>query len=290
MKLLPKVGLPADHPYLINKYTQWYYAIIQYAKKRENNTNIYYEKHHIIPDCFFIINRSNGKKPGWISGNSNCPSNIVNLTFKEHFICHWLLTKMILGQPYYQMESTLSVFRRKGVGQSRIISAGQYSRIKNATIIKNMGKNNPSYGKYWWSNGTEEIKTSISPGEEWKRGRAPHLKKIMSKNRCGKTVGDKNSSYGKYWWTNGIDNIKSEKCPDGWYRVIHKNKIWHNKSKKLEIESQECPGKGWVSGKFIDVPHGLVGKKWWHNNRGDRIRSVERPGPEWQLGKFLKLT
>lgn len=39
----------------------------------------YIEKHHIIPKCL---------------GGSNLTENIVSLTAREHFICHWLLTKI----------------------------------------------------------------------------------------------------------------------------------------------------------------------------------------------------
>jgi len=40
----------------------------------------YVEKHHIIPQCL---------------GGSNRKNNLVNLTAREHFICHWLLTKCV---------------------------------------------------------------------------------------------------------------------------------------------------------------------------------------------------
>lgn len=63
--------------YLQNKYTKWYYSIVDCAKNRVNSG--YTERHHIIPRSL---------------GGSNQKSNIVRLTGREHFICHWLLTKM----------------------------------------------------------------------------------------------------------------------------------------------------------------------------------------------------
>jgi hypothetical protein len=42
----------------------------------------YKEKHHVIPKSF---------------GGSNKKENLVELTAREHFICHWLLTKMTAG-------------------------------------------------------------------------------------------------------------------------------------------------------------------------------------------------
>ena len=35
--------------FLQNKYTIWYYNIISRAKSRDKNTNVYFEKHHIVP-------------------------------------------------------------------------------------------------------------------------------------------------------------------------------------------------------------------------------------------------
>ena len=77
MKLLPTVTLPNQHPYLINKYTQWYYDIIENAKKRE--TAGYVEKHHIIPRCM------NG---------TDDQTNLIKVTAREHFMLHMLLIKM----------------------------------------------------------------------------------------------------------------------------------------------------------------------------------------------------
>lgn len=70
-----------------NKYTRFYYQIINSAlndhrvKLSKSSLNyIYYESHHIIPKS--------------LNGN-NKKENLVLLTPREHFICHWLLTKMV---------------------------------------------------------------------------------------------------------------------------------------------------------------------------------------------------
>jgi 5-methylcytosine-specific restriction endonuclease McrA len=67
--------------YLQNKYTRWYYNIIQRAKNRILKPP--YERHHIIPRSL---------------GGNNFKENIVKLTAQEHFVCHLLLTKMIEGK------------------------------------------------------------------------------------------------------------------------------------------------------------------------------------------------
>jgi NUMOD3 motif len=68
--------------YLSNKYTKYYYNIINRATTRILVNSIYTEKHHIIPKS---LNGDNSKL------------NLVKLTAREHFICHLLLTKMTTG-------------------------------------------------------------------------------------------------------------------------------------------------------------------------------------------------
>jgi hypothetical protein len=74
--------------YLQNKYTQWYYNIIQQAQSRILSLDIYTEKHHIVPRCL---------------GGNDTPDNLVRLTAREHFVCHVLLTKMTVGLPRRSM-------------------------------------------------------------------------------------------------------------------------------------------------------------------------------------------
>lgn len=68
--------------FIDNKYTKWYNIIIANAITRNLTKGI--EKHHIIPHS---------------CGGSNDDSNMVPLTLREHYICHLLLTKMLLS-PY----------------------------------------------------------------------------------------------------------------------------------------------------------------------------------------------
>jgi hypothetical protein len=68
-----------DFRLLHNKYRTWYRSIIHEVFSRSKEDGIYYEKHHIIPKSL---------------GGSNKKPNLVLLTAREHFLCHWLLTKM----------------------------------------------------------------------------------------------------------------------------------------------------------------------------------------------------
>jgi len=61
-----------------NKYTRWYFRIIEKAKLRDLNG--YFEKHHVIPKSL---------------GGKNSVGNLVSLTAREHFVCHLLLVKAV---------------------------------------------------------------------------------------------------------------------------------------------------------------------------------------------------
>lgn len=84
-------------PFINNKYTRWYYAIVHNAQKSSRSG--YVESHHIIPKSFYI----DSSKTGWLLGNPDDPTNLVRLTAREHFICHLLLTKMTNGKAKAKM-------------------------------------------------------------------------------------------------------------------------------------------------------------------------------------------
>lgn len=72
--------------FLDNKYTKWYYLIIDRARNRTLTT--YAENHHIIP-------RS-------LNGTDDS-TNLVLLTAREHYIVHVLLTRMVTGVAVHKM-------------------------------------------------------------------------------------------------------------------------------------------------------------------------------------------
>ena len=73
---------------ITNKYTKWYYQLIDNARTRTIPKAVYQERHHIVPRSL---------------GGKNCKNNIVNLLPREHFIAHLLLTKMFSGQEKFKM-------------------------------------------------------------------------------------------------------------------------------------------------------------------------------------------
>lgn len=149
------------------KYLKWYLSIVSSALGRDNITG-YVEQHHIFPKG--------------MGGNNNC-ENIVILTAREHFICHLLLSKMVI----------LSVDRKKMVyallmlskcnnqNQQRRISSSTYERIKKDLSVLSSGENNHFFGKTHTADSRKKI------GEKSK-GRIPSqdTRKKMSDSHVGR--------------------------------------------------------------------------------------------------------
>lgn len=82
-------------------YKRIYKQIVEKARNqnRVKYDGVYYESHHIIPDFMFKDRKRIGP-PGHLHGNPNDKTNKVNLTPREHFICHVLLVKILKGTRY----------------------------------------------------------------------------------------------------------------------------------------------------------------------------------------------
>ena len=191
--------------YLQNKYTKWYYNIINNAKDRLLPEDEYFENHHIIPESFFIRRSRNGP-PGWLEGDPEVVENKVQLTPREHFICHWILTKMTTGiakakmlnaawmmatnhnpsQKRYKINSrTYELLRKEWLNREiteetrKKIGAASKGRIQSAESRKknseaNSGTNNAMYGK------THSLEARKKISEAAKGRASPNKGKKMS--------------------------------------------------------------------------------------------------------------
>lgn len=278
--------LPPDgYPFLENKYTHWYYEIISRAKKRENY-NEYTERHHIVPDCFYINNRSKGRYPGWLDGNSNAKENIVILTAKEHFICHLLLTKMVpinsIG--YIKMQNSLAAFIMTKLGY-RIITAQQYEKCKIAARLAKLGV--PLTDEQKLARRHTKIKNgTLSPSVETRlKIGAYHKGRKRSPDAC------KNISNGKIGKTRVMPPMKAETKEK--LRIANKGKglgekrAPHSDETKQKISAAligkrkglPSPKKGIKTGKS-PWNKGLTGRKQTKEANEKRSKSLKgRPSP-----------
>lgn len=192
--------------YLDNKYTKWYNSIINKASNR--TTTGYTEKHHIIPSSL---------------GGTNDKENLVQLTAKEHFICHLLLTKMVEGNNKRKMTYAVWLLcnvRNHNQPDRYIPNSRVYQSIRKQYAI-NISENQRGIKKTYSSFGgkkhsPESIKKQreaklgcknpnfgISQKPEWNKKKSDSQKGILKPlilcEHCGKSVG----GHGNYFRWHG---------------------------------------------------------------------------------------
>ena len=170
--------MPANSLFLPNKYTRWYFALIENAQVR--TITGYVEKHHIIPKSL---------------GGDNSLANLVVLTAREHFVCHWLLTKMVENTKHrYQMWNAFScMLYRELPGNNRYKVTGRvFENIKKegAKIksIKFSGSGNPMYGKRSELNPLFGIKKSPEHIEKIRQGNLGTIRSLESRDKQSKKM------------------------------------------------------------------------------------------------------
>ena len=153
------------------KYQKWYDNIIYVAQNRKLEG--YKERHHIIPKSL---------------GGSDDQINLVDLTAREHFICHWLLTKIHSGNNRNKMINALIMMRSSTNYQDRYINARAYEYIRkefSEYISKmNSGRIQPTH---------EKIKQKIAMTGRKRKPFSDEWKNNMSKAQTGSN----NPMYGR---------------------------------------------------------------------------------------------
>jgi hypothetical protein len=147
----------------MNKYKKWYDQITQNGKTSKAPGD---ERHHIVP-------RS-------LNGADDL-SNIAFISPREHFICHWLLTKIYpTGEEHWKMINAFRMMRAENLNQQRYstkITSRVYENLKKEysalQSTRVSGKNNPMYGRTH----TEEAKRAISKKNVGKKLTAQQIAK-----------------------------------------------------------------------------------------------------------------
>ena len=158
---------------ITNKYSKLYYKIISNAKQRD--TEGYTELHHIIPQSM---------------GGSDNKENLVELTAREHFICHWLLIKMTEGEDRSKMLYALNGMKAENRYQQRYntkITARVYEtyRIEHAENHSKRMK-----GRKAWNKGVPQTKEHKEKNRQAALQRTPKSEETITKwkeSRAGYT-------------------------------------------------------------------------------------------------------
>lgn len=188
-----------------------------------------YDRHHIIPRSL---------------GGVDYDSNMVNLTLREHFVCHLLLAK-IYGGPMIRAAFLMSSFRKYN-------SSRQYKKLREEYINNFMsGDNNPSRrfpwtdeekkligdkakGRKWVNNG---IDSCMAKGEllndllsnGWVYGRLLTPSLIEGTKKGGKATGGHNKGI-------PMTDEQREKCKDTFFK---KGQVSPNKGIPMSAEQYE---------------------------------------------------
>lgn len=135
--------------FIENKYTRWYYSIIN--NRKICDVTGYGEKHHIIPVSL---------------GGTNEPENIIKLTAREHWICHQLLAKMVLGEDKMKMLHVCLLFKKTCTSSKR------YNQLKKQRSEAMRGRKH-----------SEETKLKIGLAHKGRKHTAEQIAKYSQKVR-----------------------------------------------------------------------------------------------------------
>lgn len=125
----------------------------------------YYEKHHILPKSL---------------GGTDDEDNLVLLTSREHFLCHYLLVKMYEPgtESFYKMVCAFMIIKHGHDKQHRYVNERLYKNIEphysKARSFFQKGERNSQYGKVWMHNLRLRENRLVKKNEvdkEWTMGR-----------------------------------------------------------------------------------------------------------------------
>ena len=176
----------------MNKYQKWYNSLIERGKLRPKAPGL--ESHHILPSC--------------LSGPDTL-ENKTNLTTREHFICHWLLTKIYTtGKERYLILNALQGMRRENKHQQRYhtkITSRVYANLKEEwsklSSERMKGENNPMYG----IPRTKEMNNAVSEANKGRKQTAGEKERQIAAQK-----GKKRKSFSEEWKENLAKSHKSK--------------------------------------------------------------------------------
>jgi hypothetical protein len=166
-------------------YQKIYDQIIKRAKTRQLEG--YSEKHHIIPKC--------------LGGNNN-KENLVELTAREHFICHRLLCEIYPNELKLLYALWLmAIGKKKGKHTDPYnINSRDYEQLRTKFITNVTGKSKPiGFGKgkkiTWGDKISKSLKNKPKPIGFGNKGKS----KIKNINNKPILQYDKNNNFIKEW-------------------------------------------------------------------------------------------
>lgn len=170
-------------------YLMHYNKLMESRKLRDPESLLYYEKHHILPRCM---------------GGGDDDHNLVYLSFKEHYMAHYLLTKIYTKEPKIQYAFLCMLRDPHG---HRSITSSMY-----ATIKENYKKFKSWHSRYVYNPMRDSENVRLKASNRMKLNNPQH----KPGNKCRRFTDS--PTKGKIAYNNGIKNtyfIEGTQ-PSGW--------------------------------------------------------------------------
>lgn len=230
-------------------YQKIYDNIVKKTQKEERTkkNGIYYESHHILPKCL---------------GGSDTKDNKVFLTFREHFICHWLLCKIYKNdkEKYYKLSTAFRRMCSKNEFQERNINSKHYEIVK----------------KY-----ERDAKKGIAVGGAKIKKRSQEWKDNISKSLNGRPNSwMKNKTYDEIYKKEDLEKIIISRK-----KSKNKDTITINNGKVMKfIDKNLLVPDGWVRGRIKQN----VTRKWYNNGKIEKCFNIfsQNIPDEWEKGRL----
>jgi len=154
-------------------YNKLYSRFIESKRSRPVIKELGYEVHHIQPKSL---------------GGKNTKSNLVKLTYREHYIAHRILVKMYKGKNRYKMRFALLAMNRSRFRHKKIkeLTARQYEfcrsqwsdylKTKEGHLIRS------NIAKKQWTPERRAQQAEITR-QQWRDGKKSYLKSAEYKKR-----------------------------------------------------------------------------------------------------------
>lgn len=216
-----------------NKYTRWYYRIIDRAIARQSVG--YSERHHIIPKSL---------------GGSDKKDNLIRLTAREHFVCHMLLVKMTTGEAKKKMSRAFWLMA-KGTGKryrpcSKLYEVARKLFVAAQTGHPNYLINHTEYAKKLISIAQKEIISTLTLDEITQRMKnscchpdsyTEERSNNISRSLIGRTIGEnqkKNIAIGSSRHRKSLGqeqrNVKYGKQNSGkTWKLVDGKRVWFDR-------------------------------------------------------------
>lgn len=249
-------------------YKKIYDSMIKAANNRVIISGGYTELHHILPICM---------------GGTDDGDNLVRLYYREHFLAHWLLSKIYKGTNNEKlMLRALTALNMNGGEGLRGIQPYMRSVFKRAYSLSVSGEMNPMYDRQphnldktvWYSESEDRhIYSEEKPTDDAVLGR-------KLSNGCAAKVGSNNHMYG----VNLLESMAADKMAS---MMLNRKNTFMKKSDEERALINKARAFGYrfnINDTYYPtMTHATAATGLGHKAITHRCKSLEPKYSEWKM-------